>query len=80
MKNFTQLRSCWFDDSRQKLQKLLNVLALLQIINSLCADEALIEFPMFYQIIVKLKRGACVSFETEKGRLDDFYFREVEVS
>lgn len=44
------------------------------------ADEARIEFPMFYQIIAKLERGDCVSFETEKGRLDDFYFKEVEVS
>ena len=77
---YSQLRSCWFDDSRQKLQKLLNILALLQIINSVGADEARIEFPMFYQIIAKLKRGDCVSFETEKGRLDDFYFKEVEVS
>ena len=35
---------------------------------------------MFYQNIVKLKGGDCVSFEKEKGCLDYFYIKKVEVS
>ena len=37
-------------------------------------------FTMFYQNVVKLKRGDFVSFEKEKRRLDDFCFKKIEVS
>ena len=73
------LHSCLLDDSRQKLQRLLNNLVHLQTINYSGADETLTEITMFYQNIVKLKRGDFVSFEQKKVHLDDFYFKEVEV-
>ena len=57
--NTRLVHSCLFDETRQKLQRLLNYLVHTQIIISLCACEGLTEVTIFYKNIVK-KGNICM--------------------